>query len=65
MADLLNRQEHFVHSPDLVNSEPSWAYLQSHELRGMGLADSDYKYLDLVASSQPSTQMIGGPGSSN
>jgi hypothetical protein len=61
MADLLNRAEHFVTSAELVNLEPTWAYLNSHKLREMSTADGDYKYLDLIAGNQPPSGVPGHP----
>ena len=51
MSNLLNRGDHFVQAPELVNEESSWAYLHSHKIREMSMLDVDYKYLNLAAPS--------------
>ena len=47
MSDLLGKSEQFVHSAELVDSEPTWAYLHSHKLREMSYLDQDYEELAL------------------
>ena len=60
MSDLLHKAEQFVHPPELVGSEASWAYLHSHKSREMNYRDQDYEHLHVASGSLP-----GGAASSH
>lgn len=59
MTELLHKAEAFVHPPELIGSEASWAYLHSHRLREMNFRDQDYEHLHVASSSHPGNAASG------